>query len=262
MRMMTLDDDGIQELRRLLRYDPEAGTFTRLVKRGPFEAGTFAAAAAGKKARRVLRLGALRVSAAAAAYAMVTGRWPAKRVKLLNNDESDLRFENLYVCDGAPLTAERLRAFVSYDPLTGEFTRLVNTAPMGRMGQAAGSLAKPHNRIELRVDGKLYKAHRLAWLYMTGEWPRHDIDHVDGDSTNNRWANLRDVDARTNGQNRRRPQKNNKLGLLGVCQVGDQFLAQIRDADANRNLGLFESAEQAHQAYLAAKRALHDGCTI
>ena len=162
------------------------------------------------------------------------------------------------------LTAERLRELLSYDPDSGLFTRLKQTAPhKGLAGSIAGCL-NDHGYVLISVESHQYRAHRLAWLYMTGSWPEHEVDHINGQRDDNRWCNLRDVPRTINGQNKRRAQRNSRTGLLGACWVTrDQtFVARIKVDGRYRSRGAFDSAEQAHQAYGDAKRRLHAGCTI
>jgi hypothetical protein len=93
--------------------------------------------------------------------------------------------------------------------------------------------------------------------------PTTEIDHLNGDRADNKWANLRAASRSTNNQNRRAAHKNNKLGILGVRQVENgRFLARIRVDGQLRRLGTFTSSEQAHAAYLDAKRTLHQGNTL
>jgi len=108
--------------------------------------------------------------------------------------------------------------------------------------------------------------HRVAWLYITGEWPRFYIDHIDGDKTNNRFSNLRDVDHGVNAQNLTKMKKMSKSGLLGVNLIrgahGDKWTANIRVKGALVYLGTFNTSEAAQAAYIAEKRLSHPGCTI
>jgi hypothetical protein len=158
------------------------------------------------------------------------------------------------------ITAERLRELVHYCPETGVFTHLQSKGRK-KAGMRAGWLRKD-GYIETEVDGKAYKAHRLAWLYTYGAWPIHHIDHIDGNRSNNRLINLRDVNRFINSQNQRLPCKINQCGFLGVHKHGPKFRAQIRVKGKNKHLGLFDTAELAHEAYLRAKRVFHEGCTI
>lgn len=113
------------------------------------------------------------------------------------------------------LTATRLRELVEYSPETGEFIWKVSTGPRSQAGGRAGTYKKGH-RSQIRVDGVIYKSHRLAWLYMTGEWPTDQVDHEDGDPSNNRWSNLRSASNTVNNRNKTL-NYNNKTGISGVC---------------------------------------------
>jgi hypothetical protein len=96
------------------------------------------------------------------------------------------------------LTAERLRELVHYCQDTGVFTPRVNR---GSAGGKAGNVA-PSGYRRLHVDGRLHLEHRLAWLYMTGQWPARHIDHINRCRSDNRFANLRDVTQAENNRNR------------------------------------------------------------
>jgi len=169
------------------------------------------------------------------------------------------------------LTVERLRYLAHYDAETGVLSSL---RARGRLkpGDALGSLKKGNGRGDgsgylcTTIDGKKYYVHRLAWYYVTGMWPTYEIDHEDTVRTNNRWSNLRDLPRAVNAQNIRTARSDNKFsGLLGVSQAHQKeakFCATIRLNGVRKHLGTFPSAEEAHQAYLSAKRKLHTGCTI
>jgi len=96
------------------------------------------------------------------------------------------------------ITAERLKELYLYNPEDGTFTRIKAAGRHNRWG--VGTIANHHDPItgynRIRIDGTLYSAHRLAWLYMTGSWPTHQIDHVDLDRANNAWRNLREAGGR------------------------------------------------------------------
>ena len=158
------------------------------------------------------------------------------------------------------LTAERLRELLHYDPETGVFTRLVRSGP-AKVGDAAGT-ATTSGYIQIRVDGGQYLAHRLAFLCMTGEWPSQFVDHVNGVRDDNRWSNLRPATPSENLQNVRRARADSQTGLLGVSRDRQRFRAQIKVDGQHIYIGTFDTPEQAHAAYLAAKRKLHAGCTI
>lgn len=162
----------------------------------------------------------------------------------------------------ADLTAQRLRELLHYNSETGQFTRSI--ARRGRNG-GAGSVAgckTARGYIRISISGKIYMAHRLAWLYVLGVWPAGDIDHIDGDKTNNRFANLRDVSTSVNMQNQRKAQPRNASGFLGVTIHGGRFEASIKLNGKNIYLGSYATPQMAHDAYIAAKRVIHEGCTI
>ena len=156
----------------------------------------------------------------------------------------------------APLTAARLRELLSYDPETGVFRRKTSAG-----GVAIGSIAgnddwNGYRRI--RVHPHSHMAHRLAWLYVHGEWPKHEIDHINGVRDDNRIANLREATPAENQQNRARS-RNNKSGFTGVSwhRQSNKWRAKIK---VNRKviwLGGFPDPESAAAAYAAAKANLH-----
>ena len=154
------------------------------------------------------------------------------------------------------LTAKRLRQVLYYDPNTGLFRWNVSTSNRMKVGSVAGAVSHAH--ITIGVDARRYFAHRLAWLYMTGEWPSHEIDHRDADGLNNRWANLR---AATRTQNARNvpKQKNNTSGFKGAYfhQQSGLWFASITVNRKQMYLGYFKTAKLAHAAYCEAAKTLH-----
>lgn len=159
------------------------------------------------------------------------------------------------------LTQENLKSLFDYDPETGVFIWRVQ--PNGRVlkGSTAGRTdAKGYHRIG--VGGTLYSAHRLAWLYVTGAWPLYEIDHIDGQRANNAFRNLRDVTKAKNLQNQKRPHAASSSGVLGVSRANSKWQAAIRVENKQHYLGVFDTPEMAHAAYLDAKRRLHSTCTI
>jgi hypothetical protein len=116
----------------------------------------------------------------------------------------------------------------------------------------------------ISLDGKTYRAHRLAYLWMLGSFPCMDIDHIDGIRYNNSWTNLREVSHLDNTQNRRSPNKNSKSGYIGVSPYArsGKWRAQIMIDGKSKALGHFSTPELAHSAYLAAKRELHPFNTL
>jgi hypothetical protein len=158
------------------------------------------------------------------------------------------------------LTQDRLKELLHYDPDTGVFTWIAHVKNV-EIGSVAGS-DNGEGYIKIGIDNRYYGAHRLAWLYMTGKWPVGQIDHKKGKDHGNMFSNLRQAENNINAENKRNPQKNNKIGVLGVHRHNSGFLAQIKVNRKKIYLGMFPTAELAHAAYLEAKRRLHEGCTL
>ena len=153
------------------------------------------------------------------------------------------------------LDAARLRDALDYDPDTGIFRWRISTNRRIVIGSIAGCLFR--GVIQIKFDGGCYRAHRLARLHVYGHWPKQQIDHKNGNPADNRISNLRDVSAVVNRQNIHRPQRRNKLGLLGVsvCSNSNKFRARV----GHDYLGIFDTPQEAHSAYLRAKIERHEG---
>lgn len=160
-----------------------------------------------------------------------------------------------------------MMALYRYDAETGIFLRVARQTrsrqivPLDHPVEA-GTFKDGYLRISL--FGKSFYAHRLAWLFVHGRWPKDQLDHINGDRSDNRISNLRECTDAENRQNWTRPKSNNPHGLIGVnWHAGaNKFSAQIQINRKQKHLGLFETAEEAHSAYLAAKRSLHSFSTI
>lgn len=162
------------------------------------------------------------------------------------------------------LPEAELLGVLRYDPCTGMFTWAVNRRGGAKAGDVAGT-TKAGGYVQINVLGRLHYAHRLAWLFSSGSWPVGHIDHIDGNPANNAIANLRDVSAELNQQNQRRAHRSNRSsGMQGVsfdARTG-RWLAKISLKNRTKNLGRHDTPELAHQAYVAAKRAMHEGNTL
>lgn len=145
------------------------------------------------------------------------------------------------------ITQERLKAVLHYDPSTGEFIRIAKTGRKGRIGAIVGS-RNSAGYIVISIDGKRDYAQRLAFIYMTGKCPAI-VDHVDQDTSNNAWANLRPATKSLNAYNSKTPASNSS-GLKGASwhRAGRKWQAHC----GPRYLGLFDTKEAAHAAYLSA----------
>ena len=174
------------------------------------------------------------------------------------------------------LTAQIVRELLHYDPETGVFTWLprrleffskemyAKTWNTQFAGKEARGLSNGY--LSIRVLNRAYWSHRLAWLYMHGEWPLGFIDHINGDKHDNRIQNLRDVSRQTNAQNLRVAPKKCSNTPLGVFfnhrKIVRRFSASIMVLGKTKHLGYFDTEVEAHNAYLNAKRQHHQGCTI
>ena len=160
-----------------------------------------------------------------------------------------------------PCTIEHLRSSLAYDAHTGTFTWKDHKKRPDLNGKLAGS-PQSAGYWAIAIHNKKQLAHRLAWAYVTGEWPTQHIDHINGDKRDNRFCNLRQVTRLGNLQNMRKATKANKIGLLGVSAHQGKWRAQIMVNGVITRKSGFATPEAAHEAYLELKRKLHDTCSI
>lgn len=154
------------------------------------------------------------------------------------------------------LTVEKLKEILSYDPTTGEFLWLVESKSRA-IGSIAGTLdAKGYCCI--KINQRVYKAHRLAWLYIHGTWPTKLLDHSDGVKNNNRIGNLREATPRENLFNVGL-YSSNSTGYKGVSfhKRSGKFIAAARIHGKKTHLGLHTTAELAFKAYQTAVKEHH-----
>ena len=164
------------------------------------------------------------------------------------------------------LTAEYVRQILDYDPDTGEFRwkarpvdhfqderarKIWNTRFVGTIAGSHNS----HGYLMIRIDGRLHMAHRLAWLYVTNEWPKDQIDHINLVRNDNHWVNLREATRSQNKANMRRISTNTS-GMKGVClhRPSGKWLASIKKNQKRHHLGYFDCIEEAASAYEQAAR--------
>jgi len=154
------------------------------------------------------------------------------------------------------LTQDRLKEVLFYDPDTGIFVwRQRMAAHKGQIGDIAGTV-KPRGYVNIQIQRRVYQAHRLAWLYVHGEWPAQQIDHINRNPSDNRIANLRDVSASVNRRNCRHPRNVSSI-YKGVSRSRgrEKWAAQIVYDGRPHYLGIFGTQEEAREAYiLEAKR--------
>jgi hypothetical protein len=133
-------------------------------------------------------------------------------------------------------------------------------------GRKAGAIGyvENHGYRRVKIEGIRYLVHRLVWLFFHGVMPENMIDHIDGNRDNNRVENLREVTNAENLQNQTKAMNTNLTGFLGVSFKPhfNKYIARIRKDGKLTHLGSFNTAEEAHQAYLIAKASLHPFGTI
>ncbi len=152
------------------------------------------------------------------------------------------------------LTAEQLRSILNYDPETGIFTWKVRTSASVKAGDVAGCPGV-NGYLRISVQSRLYQAHRLAWLYVYGVWPKDQIDHINRNRSDNRRANLREVTHKQNQQNKSKPSSNTS-GHPGVywCRRRSKWRAKIEHNYKQVHLGYFTDIEEALAARKAAEK--------
>ena len=144
------------------------------------------------------------------------------------------------------LTQKILQDHLFYNPSTGIFIRLIAKSNSSKVGDIAGSKDK-QGYITLMVERKLYKAHRLVWLYVHGHWPLNEIDHINRNKADNRLSNLRDVEKWVNMHNKG-DCITNTSGFKGVCRKGKKWSAVIKINKKTHWIGVYDTAELANAA--------------
>lgn len=153
-----------------------------------------------------------------------------------------------------PLSRGRLKELLSYDAEAGRFIWRVS-----RGTRCAGSMAgnrRPDGYIYIKIDRVLYRASRLVWLYLFGKWPQEHIDHINGNTSDDRLVNLREA-TRSQNLGNRKLNKNSSTGFKGVSKSGKRYKAYVNKDGKRHWLGLFDSAAAAAEAYGIAARSLH-----
>lgn len=153
------------------------------------------------------------------------------------------------------LSLERVLGALSYNPETGVFSWRCASRNT-KVGAEAGHIDDEGYRL-IGLDGRVYRAHRLAWLVVHGQWPSKVIDHINGNRLDNRAANLRDVSISENHQNQANPKCANPYLGVSWQESRKKWRADICVGRVQRTIGRFDTKEAARDAYLEAKRQLH-----
>jgi hypothetical protein len=155
------------------------------------------------------------------------------------------------------INTDRIRELLHYDPDTGEFRWRRKNGRQAAWSIAGGIISSTGYR-RIKIDKKDYLASRLAWAYMTGEFPENLIDHINRDQADNRWSNLRPADRSQNAANCK-VYSNSTSGFKGVHWLKKErrWLAHLAVRGKRLRLGTYATAEEAHAAYMAAAAQHH-----
>jgi hypothetical protein len=160
------------------------------------------------------------------------------------------------------LDSTYLKELFNYYPETGIFTWKIYRSNKSPIGGIAGCNSKKGYMVVI-IDGKQYQGHRLAWLYHYGSWPKSGLDHINNIRNDNRIANIREATQSENSQNLKKGR--GKFGLLGVSidsKRKNRWKSTIKLHGKQTHLGWHKTPEEAHQAYIKAKRELHPFGTL
>lgn len=151
---------------------------------------------------------------------------------------------------GQVISQERLQYLLDYNPKSGLFTWRNPTSRRVRAGRIAGNIDSM-GYVQMSLDNRDYRGHRLAWLYVHGHYPENEVDHVNMVRSDNRIDNLREATREQNARNRI-AYKSSTTGFKGVIRSRDKFSARITVNRKPIHLGQFDTAEEANAAYEAA----------
>jgi hypothetical protein len=187
------------------------------------------------------------------AWAYVHGEWPSVRIKYIDGDPLNNRIINIRLHDKSrdeikseKLTPERLRELLHYEPVSGWFTWRVDNSG-AKPGERAGSIHGFGYRT-IGVDYKKYLEHRLAVVYMTGQWPVGEVDHKNGIKSDNRWENLIVSTKSENNHNKLHKRLRQGTGIVGVNRHGNAYRARLQVSGKVIDLGRFKTIEAAASA--------------
>jgi hypothetical protein len=157
------------------------------------------------------------------------------------------------------ISAADVRKLFRYDPDTGIFIRLYQANRSAQWNSAhankvAGCI-NGNGYVEIEFMDKPYQAHRLAWLHMTGEWPKNWIDHVNRVKSDNRFSNLREATREQNFSNMDK-YKNNTSGFTGVVRSGRRWKSVLQHNKTRHYIGSFGTPEEAREAYIIRSREI------
>lgn len=232
------------QLQVLVEYNSSTGNFIWKANRGPILKGSICGYLT-KAGRFQIKLRGCSYSAQELVWLYVTGSFPLGRIRHLDRDTQNNRFENLEEAfEDKELSREVLLSDVHYDPIAGIFTRLraYHQFPIGsRIG-----FYNTNGYEQIWIRGHFYMSANLAFFYTTGGWPKEELDHVNGNPKDNRWENLREASREENAQNRVCP-KHSSTGLKGVSfhKASQKYIARVGANGERVHLGTFDTPEEA-----------------
>lgn len=246
------------ELKERIHYDPETGIFTWLKARPKVLAREKCGSIDKGFLTIYLEKG---YYAHHLAWIYMTGEFPKDAYILFkDNDKLNLKFSNLVyyprlkLKKHADLTKEQLQLMLNYDPETGDFEWNFKINQAKKAG-----ICNDEGYITIRIAGKKFQASRLAWLYMTGNHPEHEVDHIDKNPSNNKWKNLREATHLQNSGNRK-IRGTNKTGHRGVYEAKNgRFQVSITHNHIHHHLGVFDTKLEAALAYEEKAKELRGG---
>lgn len=246
-------------LAELVEYDPATGVFTRRVGSGGALAG-HTPTYINRCGHIEFRLDGALYKAHMLAWFFVYEHWPEARLVHKNRNKSDNRIDNLGYSNARSkisLTADRVRSLFEYNPVTGSFLRRHAVANQHE-GDAVGCVGK-RGYFVANIDGRIQYLHRVAWLYMTGEWPVGKLDHKNRVKTDNRWDNLRLASDSQNAANSNPRKSRSNTGHRGVykCPVSSKYIAEVRHNGKRVLCKRFATLDAAVEAANAARDKHH-----
>lgn len=235
-----------KELKKILNYTKSTGIFTYKISVSRHKKGNRAGHFV--RGRKYIGINYRRYNAAKLAWLYVYGEYPKGYIENINGDVLDLRIKNLKISSPEKLTYKRLKELLHYNPITGIFTWRVNICGKGGRTKRAGSKCGVGYR-SIFIDKKRYSESRLAWFYMHGYLPEHDVDHINRNKADNRWINLRGVSRKCNIRNRG-VSKANTSKVTGVYfnKNANKWQAYIKNDYRSIYLGIFENKDDAVKA--------------
>lgn len=255
-------------LRHALNYDPHTGIFTWKSKISRcVTLGKIAGCPASKGKHHRISINGVMYAAHHLAWLYVYGEYPTSPIRHISHDPLDNRIANLEALDKYvavkilardELSVSGVDSILAYNPANGKFTWKPGTYGHYQKPDAVGS-TDSNGYLSVEISGFSFMLHRLAWLVSTGDWPKGEIDHINGNRKDNRLCNLRDVCKGENQQNIGGARTTNTSGLIGAhwSKRKKKYCSEIRVSGARHFLGYFDTAEEASNAYLKAKAENH-----